>query len=103
MLESAIEDYLNRQVERVGGEVRKMQWIGRRGAPDRLVLFPKIEQHFLVELKREGDVPEAHQAREHKRLRSAGFKVFIIDSKKQVDAFIAKHSKPLVNTCRDRA
>lgn len=40
MRESEIEAHLVKRVKAEGGEVRKVQWIGRRGAPDRLVLLP---------------------------------------------------------------
>lgn len=102
MLESSIEDYLKSRVEAAGGEVRKQVFPGHRGAPDRLVLFPRVKWHGVVELKAPGKTPEDHQLREHKRLRDAGFKVFVIDTKKQVDAFVEKHSKPQVNTLRGR-
>jgi hypothetical protein len=38
--ESDIERHLVQRVKALGGEVRKVQWIGRRGAPDRLVMVP---------------------------------------------------------------
>lgn len=38
--EAKIEAYLVKQVKALGGEVRKVKWIGRRGAPDRLVMLP---------------------------------------------------------------
>ena len=40
MRESEIEKYLVKQVKAAGGEVRKVKWIGRRGAPDRLAMLP---------------------------------------------------------------
>lgn len=40
MRESEIEKYLVQRVKALGGEVRKVAWIGRRGAPDRLVMLP---------------------------------------------------------------
>lgn len=40
MRESQIEKYLVERVTALGGEVRKVKWIGRRGAPDRLVMLP---------------------------------------------------------------
>ena len=40
MRESQIEKHLVKRVKELGGEVRKVQWIGRRGAPDRLVMLP---------------------------------------------------------------
>jgi hypothetical protein len=39
--ESVIEKYLVQQVKALGGEVRKVKWIGRRGAPDRIVMLPR--------------------------------------------------------------
>ena len=44
MLESKVEDYLVRRVQEEGGEVRKLKWIGRRNAPDRVVMLP--EKHY---------------------------------------------------------
>ena len=41
MRESVIEKYLVQRVKALGGEVRKVNWIGRRGAPDRLVMLPE--------------------------------------------------------------
>lgn len=41
MRESQIEKYLVKRVKELGGEVRKVQWIGRRAAPDRLVMLPE--------------------------------------------------------------
>ena len=38
--ERDIERHLVKRVKELGGEVRKVQWIGRRGAPDRLVMLP---------------------------------------------------------------
>ena len=40
MRESQIEKYLVKRVKELGGEVRKVQWVGRRSAPDRLVMLP---------------------------------------------------------------
>lgn len=41
MRESQIEKYLVKRVKELGGEVRKVQWVGRRSAPDRLVMLPE--------------------------------------------------------------
>lgn len=86
MREKVIENYLTARVKAHGGEVRKVQWIGRRAAPDKLVLLNG--KHPLVELKRPKGKPEPHQAREHKRLRAAGFDVRVIDTIQGVDDFI---------------
>lgn len=93
MKEAVVENYLAQRVQGMGGEVRKVKWIGRRGAPDRLVLFgsrAKILKPVCiwVELKRPGEKPEPHQAREHERLRDAGMRVAVIDTLGGVDTFL---------------
>ena len=91
MRESVIEKHLVKRVEELGGEVRKVKWIGRRGAPDRLVMLPApVVYHFArtiwVELKAPGEKPEPHQAREHERMRRMGQRVEVIDSIEGVEA-----------------
>jgi len=97
MRERDIEDYLVKRVAAMGGEVRKVRWIGRRGAPDRLVMFPNLT--VWVELKRPGAEAEAHQLREHDRMRRLGQRVEIIDSlaavEKLLDTKEIKHGKSL--------
>lgn len=99
--EAKIEKYLCDRVKMLGGEVRKVKWIGRRGAPDRLVMLPQTWIRYLeypmaevgdfppqtiwVELKAPGKDPEPHQAREHKRMRDMGQRVEVIDSMEGVD------------------
>lgn len=90
MRESEIEKYLVRVVKMYGGEVRKVKWIGRRSAPDRLVLLPEIDTHgpagvipaarIWVELKATGKKATAAQVREHDRLRKFNERVEVIDS-----------------------
>ena len=93
MRESDIEKYLVKKVKEMGGEVRKVKWIGRNGAPDRLVMLPPrdCEENgtIWVELKALGKVPEPHQLREHKRMRAMGQTVAVIDSLEGVDALLA--------------
>ena len=75
--ESLVEDYLVEQVKKAGGEVRKIKYIGRNGAPDRLVALRGLH---LVELKRPGKDATAGQFREHQRLRKQGASVWVIKS-----------------------
>ena len=82
-----IESYLRNQVIASGGEVRKVAWIGRRGAPDRLVLLPG-RPAIYVELKAPGKLPGQLQVREHARLRELGQYVVVIDSTTGVDALL---------------
>lgn len=87
MKESEIETYLVRQVKAAGGEVRKCAWVGRRGAPDRLVLLARRPAVY-VELKAPGKSPSQLQVREHARLRELGQYVVVIDSIAGVDALL---------------
>lgn len=90
MRERDIEAYLKQQVEALGGEIRKVTWIGRRGAPDRVVMFRG--QTWWVELKAPGKTPEPHQEREHKRMQAMGQSVFVIDSKEMVDLLLMPYA-----------
>ena len=97
MLESKVEAYLVKRVKALGGEVRKVQWIGRRGAPDRLVMLPLTPlsagkphegRTVFVEVKRPGGKVEAHQLREHERMRKMGQAVLVLDSIEAVDGWL---------------
>lgn len=84
--EAKIEKYFVTQVEKAGGFVRKLKWIGRNGAPDRVVVHNS--RVIWVELKKdENTEPAPHQLREHKRMREAGADVRVIGSLGQVDDF----------------
>lgn len=76
---------IKRAVKALGGETRKVEWSGRRGAPDLLVLLPGC--HFFVEAKAPGQKPRPEQEREHERLRKAGFDVYVIDNAAQLLGF----------------
>ena len=104
MRERDIERHLVRRVKELGGEVRKVQWIGRRGAPDRLVMLPwevagNLRYHqevefvaqpaIWVELKAPGVKPDAHQLREHERMRKMGQRVVVIDSIEGVEELLS--------------
>jgi hypothetical protein len=102
MRERDIERHLVRRVKELGGEVRKVQWIGRASAPDRLVMLPltKIGQHWClpsiwVELKNPktiltfpADARERAQAREHERMRKLGQHVRVIGTIEQVEELL---------------
>lgn len=103
MRESQIEKHLVNRVVELGGEVRKVKWLGRRGAPDRLVMLPQrlranaLDRAFgsmyhpstiWVELKAPGEKPEPHQLREHERMRRMGQRVEVIDSIEGVEELL---------------
>ena len=87
MRESQIEKHLVNRVKELGGEVRKVKWLGRDGAPDRIVMMP--EGTVWVELKAPGKKPEPHQAREHERMRKMGQLVVVIDSIEGIEELLA--------------
>ena len=70
----------------MGGEVRKVRFIGRRGAPDRLVMLPG--RTVWVELKAPGKVAAPHQVREHQRMRRMGQRVEVIDSLRGIEVML---------------
>ena len=98
--ERDIEKYLVQQAKKRGCEVRKVQWVGRRGAPDRVVfgtqdgianeegvvVVTSINRATWVELKAPGEKPTTIQKREHARLRAFGERVRVVDSFEAVDA-----------------
>ena len=86
MLEAKVEQHFVDCANARGGEVRKLTYIGRRGAPDRLLVLP-WGRVFFVELKRPGKSADDHQAREHQRLRRIGADVRVLDTLEAVDAF----------------
>lgn len=84
-LERDVRKHLKKRLAELKGEIRKVNWIMRRGAPDELVMIPDYGIHFFVELKRPGFEPEAHQFREHERMRRAGIRVEILTTREEVD------------------
>lgn len=92
MKERDIEKHLVARVKEMGGEVRKVQWVGRRGAPDRAVMLPDrgwFDGTIWVELKAPGVKPKAYQLREHQRMRQMGQRVVVIDSIEGVEELLA--------------
>ncbi len=110
MLERDIEAHLVRRVKELGGEVRKVQWVGRRNAPDRRVMVPPLEhigknfrwrkaRCMWVELKNPETIKafpanahERAQAREHERMRKMGERVEVIGTIEGVDALLQRHA-----------
>lgn len=87
MRESQVESHLRKRWKEIGGAIRKVQWLCRRGAPDRFLMLPDGRSWF-VELKAPGKTADDHQAREHKRLWAMGQKVLVLDTIDAVDQFI---------------
>lgn len=103
--EGKIQNYGAQQLKKHGCLVRKIGYEGRRGCPDQLVGVPGHYLHssetedgvpflreptvlFIEYKKDEATEPEAHQIREHERMRAVGIDVRVIGSKRQVDELI---------------
>ncbi len=78
-LEATVEDKVVAWAENNGWLVRKMEYIGRRGCPDRF--FWKNGHLVMIEFKRPGkNRADPQQEREHRRLEAAGWKVYVVNS-----------------------
>lgn len=79
------------QLSKIGVSTRKVKWIGRDGAPDRLIL---ANGGIWVELKAPGEKPRANQKIELEALTKAGMTAYCIDSIQQIDELIVSiHGK----------
>lgn len=106
MKERDIERHLVQRVKALGGEVRKVQWIGRANAPDRLVMIAPSHTPWLnlnsskyhtiwIELKNPDTIrtfpANAHeraQHREHERMRRLGQRVEVIGTIEQIEEIL---------------
>jgi len=102
MRESRIEKYFVKVVKSLGGEVRKVKWIGRRNAPDRVAMFPcrtkdSVGDTFWVELKATGEGPTTGQLREHRRMRKMGQQVYVFNSIGGIDKWAHGYAQSRVS------
>lgn len=86
--EGLVEHYLVRRVKERGGEIRKLSWVGRSGAPDRLVMFPGGRLIF-VECKSDKGKLSRQQEAELAMLTRLGFRTAVVSSQDEVDALFA--------------
>ena len=70
-----------------GGEVRKVMWAGRRGAPDLRVMHPKMT--CWVEMKAPTGFLSIVQKVEHAKMQSYNENIFVISSIGDLLAFLA--------------
>jgi hypothetical protein len=110
--ERDIERYLCKRVKALGGEIRKVAWIGRKGAPDRLVMLPPSARDnswtrftrpatSFVELKNPDTIKtfpanahERAQHREHERMRKMGQAVLVLGTIEAIDAWLGAPDGP---------
>lgn len=80
--EAPIERNSVRWAEHHGWVVRKVAWLGRRGAADRV--FFGFGRCVWIEFKRPGKTPVGQQAKELQRIREAYPDVHVADSVRDV-------------------
>lgn len=85
--ERDIEQYLKRQVEKIGGLAYKFSSPGNRAVPDRVCLFKGGETIF-IECKAPGKKPTPLQRQVIRKIRLLDHDVIVIDSKEMVNKFI---------------
>ena len=79
MRESAIEMPVVSRAKAAGYFERKVQWPGRKGAPDRV--FSREDRGTVwIEFKAPGEKPRRSQVLEHERMRKAGMEVHVCDN-----------------------
>lgn len=83
--ESQIETYLKQQIKHIGGLCYKFKSTVN-GVPDQLVIFKG--NLYLIEVKRPGETPRAHQVHIHQQIENQGVPVYTVDTEKAVDDFI---------------
>lgn len=102
ILERDIEKHLVKRVKDLGGVVRKVAWVGRRSAPDRVALLPVHGPLFInqdntiwVEVKNPETIKtfpanahERAQSREHARMRKLGQRVEVVGTYQQVEELL---------------
>ena len=89
MREKDIEQYLIKEVKKLGGIPYKFKSPQRRSVPDRLCIFNKRVTIF-VEVKATGKTPTEAQLREMERLIDKEQWVVWVDSNSGVDKIIKK-------------
>lgn len=85
--EKAVERRLVELIKLNGGICIKLLCDQLIGLPDRMCLLPGHKIAF-VELKTTGQKPRKIQIAMHKKLRALGFRVEVIDTVEDVEAFV---------------
>jgi hypothetical protein len=85
MPEKDIERVLTKRIKDLNGIAYKFVSPNRRSVPDRLCLLPGGRVLF-IEVKAPGKKPTKLQDLEHRKLRSLGFEVLVIDNKEDINA-----------------
>lgn len=87
MQEKFIERELVSRLKKVGVESIKFEVLGKRGMPDRIILIPGGRVVF-AEVKSPGEKLRPLQEKRKRELENLGFKVYVIDSKTEIDELV---------------
>lgn len=93
MLEKTVEDYLVKEVKRIGGKAPKWVSPGNTGVPDRIVLLPGGRTYYIECKRPKGSIISARQKLWRKYLIDLGHNIRQTYTKEEVDAFIEEVSK----------
>lgn len=85
--EKFIERELVSRLKKVGVESIKFEVLGKRGMPDRIILIPGGRVVF-AEVKSPGEKLRPLQEKRKRELENLGFKVYVIDSKTEIDELV---------------
>ena len=78
MIEAEIETEIVRRAHAHGWASRKVRWVGRRNAPDRM--FFRRGKIVIFEIKRPGKTATGTQLKEYHRLKEVYFDTYVVDS-----------------------
>lgn len=92
MKESTVENYLVEQVEKCGAFVPKCVWLGRRGCPDREVVWPWGDIDKVETKRSKGGRYEAGQERAHKEYAKRGVPVWLLRNKEAIDEYVRQRT-----------
>lgn len=96
--EKGVESHLKARAEKLGGEVRKVSWVGRNGAPDRMILFPNGVLYWIETKAPQGRLSPG-QRKEHIRMANMGQVVLVLWNRKLVDEFFDGIAPVLAAAC----
>lgn len=88
--EGKIQNYAKKQAQAAGFLVRRLQYIGRNGATDLLLVCGHGVTGFCEVKKDEATPPAPHQVAEHCHLRDHGANVFVVGTRAEVDRMIKR-------------
>lgn len=89
MSESQIENYLKREIEKLGGLCLKFVSPGNKGVPDRIIILPN-GQIIFAELKTEKGKLSALQVKMQETLNKLNCRALVLNSKPSVDKLVVE-------------